>query len=288
MLMREVQKRGLLFTFADNISVYLISTDKKYFICDTHLGPRSMEAVKQHIASQWPNKEIVIFNSHADWDHIWGNCAFPEAIIIGHETCRKRMQEIGAYDLAQLTEYHQGEIKLVLPSLTFSDKLVFEEEEVEFIYAPGHTIDCALCFDRQDSVLFVGDLIEYPLPYLDYHDLEAYIKTLEFIRNFRAKVIISAHSGIVEDRLIDDNIAYIKDVLLGNPINAAQFSEYRHVHQVNVNNMILLQFERIAREKLGKDFDYRSWRGAFKHWEHMCPEKLTEALKRYVDCIEPK
>ncbi|GBG58474.1 MBL fold metallo-hydrolase [Sporomusaceae bacterium FL31] len=248
---RPVGSRGKLITFEDHISVYLIQTEREWFLCDTHLGPLSMEAVKaymsQHSTTQQP---MILFNSHSDWDHIWGNCAFENAWIIGHELCRKRMQQIGAFELAKLTEYHQGTIDLVLPNLTFSERLSFEEAELEFIYTPGHTVDSAVCFDKKDQVLFVGDLVEEPIPYLDFSDLEMYIKTLEFIKSFPAKVKISAHSGIVDHALIQRNIDYIKAILQGSPVAPSSYQATPEVHRFNVNNRLFLKYEHWFRQSL--------------------------------------
>lgn len=286
MLIQRIGSRGVLFTFEDNISVYLIAGDKRVFLCDTHLGPLSMEYVKAYIARHWPGKEVVIFNSHADWDHVWGNCAFPAALIIGHETCRARLAEIGEFELEQWADYHQGRIELVLPNVTFSDKMTFVEEDVEFIYAPGHTVDSALCFDRRDSVLFAGDLIEYPIPYLDSYDLETYLKTLKYIEHLPAEVTIAAHSGVVDAALIAGNFAYVQDMARGKPIDAIRYRQAAGVHNYNVNNRILLHFERVIREKLGGDFNYRAFRRKFLQVENMLPAQLTAALEHLLNCIE--
>lgn len=283
-MIKEVSKvgsRGVIFTFEDDISVYLIHTDKNWFLCDTHLGPGTMEYIKNYISMQSNKKEVIVFNTHSDWDHIWGNCAFQGGIIIGHETCRKRMKEIGQFDLARLTEYHQGYIKLVLPNLTFSDKLVFEEEAIEFIYSPGHTIDSSVCFDRKDSILFVGDLVEYPIPYLEFNDLETYIITLEFIKNFPAKVKVSSHSGIVENALIDRNITYIKNILEGNPVDPVVYQECLSVHNFNINNRMFLKYENKVREKLGSNFDYTLFRSNFEDLKKVDYKELQEALESY-------
>lgn len=284
MVIKDVSKvgnRGVIFTFDDDITVYLIHTDQYWFLCDTHLGPQSMEGIKNYISMRSNEKEVIVFNSHSDWDHIWGNCAFQNGIIIGHETCRKRMNEIGEFDLARLTEYHRGIIKLVLPNLTFSDKITFAEAEIEFIYAPGHTIDSSVCFDRKDSVLFVGDLVEYPIPYLDFSDLEAYIKTLEFIKSFPAKVKISSHSGIIDNALIDRNTAYIKNIFKGNPIDPIIYQECPDVHNFNINNRLYLKYENMVREKLKDDFDYTSFRCKFGDLKKVSYTDLQEALALY-------
>lgn len=254
---RQVGSRGSLITFEDDISVYLIQTEREWFLCDTHLGPLSMEAVKAYMSRHSTAQQaIILFNSHSDWDHIWGNCAFEDAWIIGHELCRKRMQQIGPFELGTLTEYHQGTIRLVLPNLTFSERMCFEEAELEFIHTPGHTVDSAVCFDKKDQVLFVGDLVEEPIPYLDFSDLEVYIKTLEFIKSFPAKVKISAHSGIVDHELIQRNINYIQDMLQGCLVDPRRYQATPEVHRFNVNNRLFLKYEQLVQTKLKGDFDY--------------------------------
>lgn len=284
MQIKEVSKignRGTLFTFEDDTAVYLIHSDEKWFLCDTHLGPQSMEFIQKHISMQSNTKDIIVFNTHSDWDHIWGNCVFQGGIIIGHEMCRSRMKEIGKFDLERLTEYHCGSIKLVLPNVTFSERLTFAEDDIEFIYAPGHTVDSSVCFDRQDSVLFVGDLVEDPIPYLDFIDLETYSKTLEFIKNFPAKIKISAHSGIIDHGLIDRNIAYIQKVLHGNSIDPSVYQGCLHVHNFNINNRLFVKYESMVREKLKKDFDYPSFKSNFQNLGKISYEDLQDALERY-------
>lgn len=283
MVIQEIGTRGVIFTYEDDISVYLIKGDHSYILCDTHLGPLSMDIIKDYISTtHLPEKEILIFNSHSDWDHIWGNCAFPDAKIIAHEKARTRMFEIGKYELQRLAKFHNGEIELKLPSLTFSDKLALPDEGIEFIYAPGHTIDSSLCFDQKDSVLFVGDLVESPIPYLDYYYLDVFIKTLEFIKGFPSMIKLSAHSGIISDKLIERNISYIKGILHGESISSEMIGSSVEVHQYNLNNRLLLQYEPLIRDKLGKKFDYASYKSNFMNLGKVSTEDFKVEIENYI------
>lgn len=285
MVIKEVGKRGVSFTFEDNITIYLINTDNRMFLCDTHLGPLSMEYIKQYISACTGEKDLIIFNSHSDWDHIWGNCAFDDALILGHETCRNRMQERGEYDLERYSKNVKGTVKLKLPDLTFDSKITFEEEHIEFIYAPGHTIDSSVCFDRKDSVLFVGDLVENPIPYLSYIDLAGYIKTLEFIREFPADIKICAHSGIIDGEIINKNISYIENILHGRSVEVEDSREFEYVHTYNVKNMLLLNYESRAREKLGERFNFRAFRKGFEDLSKIDKVGLEKALEHRINEI---
>ena len=277
-----VGSRGVVFTFEDDISVYLICADEYWFLCDTHLGPLSMDYIKKYLAGRAGNKRMIVFNSHSDWDHVWGNCAFAGDIIVGHELCRKRLSEIGGYELSELKAFHQGSVELVLPNVTFSDKMAFAAEQIEFIHAPGHTADSALCFDRKDAVLFIGDLVEYPIPYLDFADLARYINTLTYLKEFPAKTMVSAHSGIVSRELIEANIAYIKAVQAGKTVDPAVYGQCPQVHNFNINNQLFLRYEQLIRDKLSSRFDYMAFRSSFGDLKEIDYTILYQNLQQYL------
>lgn len=285
MVVKNISKigtRGTIFTFEDDITVYLIQGTTKWFLCDTHLGPQSMVCIKEYMTDHAKGNDVIVFNSHSDWDHIWGNCAFPEAMIIGHETCKKRMAEQGQFDLVRLPEYHCGKIKIILPNVTFSERITFAEEQLEFSHGPGHTIDSSLCFDRKDAVLFVGDLVEDPIPYLDFYDLEVYYKTLSVIKEFPAKIKISAHSGIIDNALIERNMQYIQDILHNNLIHPMVYEGSSSVHNFNLNNRLFLQYENIVREKLKENFNYAVFKSNFSDLETVNYVELQAALEVYL------
>ncbi len=267
MIIENIRNRGVFFTFEDgdsafntDTSIYLINTENKIFLCDTHLGPKSMEVIKEYITNNKLNyKEIIAFNSHADWDHVWGNCSFEGATIVGHKLCRKTIQQEGAFYLERKKKYHNGYIELELPNLTFDSKLEFPNDQIEFIYAPGHTIDSSICFDKKDSVVFAGDLLEHPIPYTYYYDLKTYLQTLEFIKNLNAKIILSSHSGRIHEKLFADNIEYIKNLLLKNPVDIKD-DEYLSQHNYNLKKVLISEYEYIVRERLKDKFNFESFR----------------------------
>lgn len=50
-----------------------------------------MNTIKEYLLNQIVSKELLVFNSHSDWDHIWGNCVFESAEVIGHEKAKKEL-----------------------------------------------------------------------------------------------------------------------------------------------------------------------------------------------------
>lgn len=256
MLVTPLTHRTRMLTFEDAISLLLIITERKIILCDTHCGPDSMQEVAGYLADENLNQDIVVFNSHSDWDHIWGNCAFPDSTIIAHKSFPDRLHDRGFFDLAGNRSSVRGEVSLTGPNLLFDNELRLEDEGIRFIYAPGHTIDSAICYDEQDKVLFLGDLVEDPIPYLDYERLDIYIRTLEMIMDIPADYLVSGHSGLVTHDLIRSNIRYITQVMTNEPVDTSTFGEYTSVHQINLNTLIMFRYEKCVRDILAEKYDF--------------------------------
>ncbi|MBY8998453.1 MAG: MBL fold metallo-hydrolase [Candidatus Thorarchaeota archaeon] len=210
----RIGSRGLLFSFEDPYltNVYIIFGKEHVFVLDTFLGNDSMKAVHQLIDSEgYEDKQLVIFNSHADYDHYWGNGAFKDATIVGHEHCKERIVDEGEASLAKYADHQRGEIELIPPNRTFKETLSFEAEGVKFFHSPGHTLDSSSCIDERDGVLFVGDNVESPIPYLNHVNFDQYIRSLESYLELDWKYIIAGHDPLLEKSdLIKQNIDYLR------------------------------------------------------------------------------
>lgn len=76
---KEISERGVIFQYEDENLVYLIKGKDRLYLCDTHEGPESMKSVKNYIKeNDLQNKKMIVFNSHSDFDHNWGNCTFED------------------------------------------------------------------------------------------------------------------------------------------------------------------------------------------------------------------
>jgi glyoxylase-like metal-dependent hydrolase (beta-lactamase superfamily II) len=210
----ELGSRGMAFEFKEPYphNVYVINGKETVFVCDTACGPDSMVPVQNHIQTiDAVDKRVIVFNSHFHYDHIWGNCSFPEAMIISHRRCREDIPVHHAEAVEKYKDHMAGKAELVLPNVVFDDRLEFVEEGVVFYHSPGHTADSSTCLDIVDKVLFVGDNVEAPVPYLYEYNIDVYIKTLE---DYLAKdwaYMIAGHDPILTDReLTTRNLDYLK------------------------------------------------------------------------------
>lgn len=235
MKITPIGTRGVMFAALDPfpVNVYLINGKNRWFLCDTAFGSGSMEAVKEYMAGHGADKPLVVVNSHFHWDHVWGNCAFDGATIIAHDKCRATMQECGAAELERFAEFKRGEVRLVCPTVTFSDRLSFPDDGVEIFHTPGHTPDSISCFDTVDNVLFAGDNIEVPLPYLSGDDLEAYAATLRRYLDLKPGRFVSGHDADPDEELVRQNLAYVIDFQKGDTRRYEE-EPFRRIHEQNL------------------------------------------------------
>lgn len=236
--------RGTLFTFYElagmPTNIYLINANEHIFIVDTFLGPASLKDIKQYILQNFPKKNIIIFNTHFHWDHIWGNCAFPSANIIAHSKCRINIEKYGQQELDKFKRYKQGEVTLVYPHITFEDKITYHNDKIELFYTPGHSDCSASLYDREDKVLYAGDNIEAPIPYFCNDDFDTYIKTLEKYLDMDFDVLLAGHCETANRKLLENNLKYVKDFKAGN-YSPYEQGEYKTIHLTNMKTLNLIK-----------------------------------------------
>ncbi|MBN1328368.1 MAG: MBL fold metallo-hydrolase [Candidatus Heimdallarchaeota archaeon] len=259
MKISEVGKRGVVFSFDDfstetyicPTNVYVIKGDNNIFICDTFLGPESMRGVKRYLQDHYIDKPIIIFNSHHDYDHHWGNCAFETEMIISHKLCKEIIEKQGESDLEKFKEWLRGDVKIVLPTVVFDQNYYFQEEGVYLFHTPGHTEDSSSCYDERDKILFVGDNIEEPIPYIrsNMDGVQKYVKSLENYLNYKFDTLIVGHGSIANKELLLQNLDYLKAFpKLNEPIDLEKNS--KAFYMIHLQNLSTLA------DELAKDGNY--------------------------------
>lgn len=241
MKVTKVGKRGYVFSFDDPflLNIYVIEGEKNIFFCDTGLGSETVNDILCYLTEQGiKSKPFIVFNSHADYDHVWGNHVFKDSTILAHELSPDIFLKEGEEILDQYGAHKRGDVILTPPNKLFKDKCVYEEEGIEFYHTPGHTLESSSCYDRKEKALFVGDNIENPCPYINFLNLEDYIATLKEYLKRDAKVIISGHDEVMYDKqLIKTNLDYLEK-LRKCALDKSQFSKkQRGIHYLNVTKL---------------------------------------------------
>ncbi len=240
MEMKRVGSRGMLFTFYDlgiPTNVYVICGNKYAYIIDTYLGPDSMDEINQYIAARHGGKNVIVVNTHSHWDHVWGNSLYNNSLIISHVLCREFMEKEGQGELLKYEKYKRGEVKILYPNLTITGRLYFEEDKVLIYHTPGHTEDGISVVDLADGVLYAGDNLERPIPYITYNDPKQYREVLEEYLALEVDIVIGGHTRCEDKALIKDNLNYITKLEIGDT-GEFEVGEYAEIHRGNMKTLM--------------------------------------------------
>ena len=175
-----------------------------------------------------------VIDTHAHWDHSWGNEEFPDATIIGHENCYEEMvdvewnkqwrEKVVSDGLAWSEEARL--VNITPPNLTFetSMRLYFGGRELRLMYfGKAHTSGDIFIHLPAEKLIFTGDVIQdrrvpylgdsYPAEWPETDDRLVALDVEQFVSGHGP---VGNHNGIVESRdfihgLVEDTLASIQE-----------------------------------------------------------------------------
>ncbi len=169
-------------------------------------------------------RQLLVINTHADYDHCWGNAIFASpggaypAPIIAHEQARVRLRSAEAR--ASLAERQQqdprfAQVRLVEPTMTFTEHLRIDGRDLslELLPTPGHTEDHLSIWIPELRLLLAGDAAEQPFPYVEEAaTLPTLRASLERLAELHPAQVIPCHGGTTDTALLARNLAYFVEV----------------------------------------------------------------------------
>ena len=163
---------------------------------------------------------------------------FRNSLIIAHELSPEIFAKEGK-EMLKINESHKkGDVILTPPNFLFKKKIHFVDEEVEFYHSPGHTLESSSCFDYRDKILFVGDNLESPFPYINFLNFDDYICSMQEYLKRSAEIIISGHDDIMFNNiLLKANLKYLQTFVSGK-VDRSEFTEkHRGIHLMNLTRV---------------------------------------------------
>ena len=159
MKVTKLTNRSLMFTVPENadgfVNMNLILGEKYNYIIDTGMGESNVYEMLKYIDD---SKPIIAIITHAHFDHILGNSALKDALIVSHRLCREtidREWDTRIKDnLIKLSDYVDSEVYKCLPNLIFEGSMYFPEDGITLFHTPGHSDDGISIYDGVDKVLF--------------------------------------------------------------------------------------------------------------------------------------
>jgi glyoxylase-like metal-dependent hydrolase (beta-lactamase superfamily II) len=205
------------------VDAYVVITDRYVVVLDTLLRPEDAAAMMQEerVHEALAGRQVLVVNSHADWDHSWGNAYFTgahAAPILAHDYCRSRLLSEEAK--AELADYRQrypifASVALVPPTLTFNQPLTIHGGDltIQLLPAPGHHTDHIAAWLPELRLLLAFDAVEYPLPGLEGPTgVQPMFDTLERLQALQPRRVLCSHGNSSSPTLIDENLAYLRQI----------------------------------------------------------------------------
>lgn len=215
----------------------LLLGERRAAVIDTLLCPEDMAPLQVHLARH--GRPIIVVNTHADWDHFWGNAAFPGTLIVGHRLCRERILSPETTAIEQLKAEdpaRYANAALIAPDLTFETSMCIDLGglTLELHHLPGHTPDCLLSYVPERHLLYAGDCAEDPFPLLYSGPLDGWIAGLRDWAARDVETVVPAHGRVGGVELLRENAAYLEGVRRGDPYPAYYPSTHAPLHEENL------------------------------------------------------
>ena len=217
-------ERVHLFRAGDEVDTCVVVTQRYLVLVDTMSTPELAAAIMDAMQSSLAGRQLVVVNTHAHYDHCWGNALFATpggrypAPIIAHEQMRRLMQKDGAAThLAEQQEEsaRYANVQLIEPTITFRDDLFIDGGDLtlRLLHTPGHAADHLVILIPELLLLLAGDAAEHPFPALESAEtLPSLRASLERMATLSAETVIPCHGGTTDPALITRNMAYFDAV----------------------------------------------------------------------------
>jgi len=243
-----------LYDETSSNSAFLI-TDEGVLVVDTRQHPRDGQDLLDRIRKITDKPIKWVVNTHFHGDHTYGNSVFKAAgaDIVAHEDTARIMAQVADKEFARrqpffkARHYDPGEVKLTLPSLTFSKDLTIRlgGRDVHLAYrGPGQNPgDTFVFFPHARAVFTSGAFGKRSMPNMNFTPSpENWVKLLTDVAKMDVDVVMPPHGDIATRADVTDLAAFINyeyatvkkavadGVSLETAITTLDFSPYKDWH----------------------------------------------------------
>jgi glyoxylase-like metal-dependent hydrolase (beta-lactamase superfamily II) len=227
----------------------IVRNGAEAFVIDSPVLPDELD-VLPHVLEQAGFPFTGLLATHADWDHVLGRLAWPDAALGVAESSAARLRaEPGRAALA-LREFDDAHYVVrerplslgTVQALPVPGHCAVGDGELELHPADGHTVDGMAIFVPWSSVLVCGDYLSpVEIPMLSKTgSLSAYLATLRRLGPLvaRAETVVAGHGGAITGEraqaILEEDVAYLQSLPDGKPPPGRRTGEQLRIHGENV------------------------------------------------------
>ncbi len=212
-------ERILVFRNALLVDTFAIVTARYVVVVDTMINAATAEKVWAGVRPYLtPPRSLLVINTHADYDHCWGNQFFAAlgAPIMGRRASVSIFSEPDPVAFLQRVQVDEpdifGDVVPTPPAILFGETLTIDGGDLtlELFATPGHTVDHASLYIPEINTLLAADAAELPYPVArTAAGLPAMRQSLAKLAALNAVTVLYCHAPTdMGPQLLHDNIAY--------------------------------------------------------------------------------
>jgi glyoxylase-like metal-dependent hydrolase (beta-lactamase superfamily II) len=208
------------------VDVFVVVSQRYVVLVDTLINPRTAAELLGIAAPHLAGRQLLVVNTHAHWDHCWGNQLFAgpgaqhPAPVIATRRCAELFAAPRAQQkLAQMRTSEPerfGEVVLIAPTLLFEERLRIDGGDLtlELFATPGHAADHIAISIPEIGTLLAGDAAELPFPFVESAATLPQLRdSLARMAALEPRVALYCHAaGVSSPQLLHDNSAYFEEV----------------------------------------------------------------------------
>jgi glyoxylase-like metal-dependent hydrolase (beta-lactamase superfamily II) len=199
------------------------------FVIDSPVLPEELELLPSVLGQSRFPAPSGLLATHADWDHVLGSLAFPDAPLGCAETSARRLagvpgeaqRELRAFDEELYLERPRPLVLDPIQALPVPGHCEIGSGRLELHPTEGHTADGMAIVAPWAGLLVTGDyLSKIEIPMLNPGgDARAYLQTLERLRPLvaQAEHVVPGHGPPLDrataDRVLSEDEAYLRALL---------------------------------------------------------------------------
>lgn len=208
-------------------NVGFISTEEGAVLVDSPFLPSDTRHWLETIR-EINNKGILyLINTHCHFDHMLGNC-FLTHRTIAHRNAPKGFRfylsennlkkDVSMFWPEYLEKWQDtfGEVKIIMPQITFSDRLnlYLGDMEIQLRFGGGHSSDSVLVYVPSEKVLFAGDILENDChPGMVTARFDQWTSVLGMIEEMEVETIVPGHGEVAGREMAIQQRNYFEEML---------------------------------------------------------------------------